>query len=84
MKNLEIPEIKRAKKEDPNPMNRRFGNNEESSKQITLMLDSERINAIERELLQKMSDQIQLVFVRFDGKDNLKIHLEKVPITMTK
>ena len=83
MKNLEIPEIKRAKKEDPNPINRRFGNEQEASKQISLMLDTDRINAIERDLLQKMSDQLQLGFGGFDGKDNLKMHLEKVPITMT-
>merc|ERR1712032_960657 len=84
LKNMEIPEIKRAKKEDPNPLNRRFGNLNESKRQISLMLDTDRIHSIESELLQKMSDQIQLNFGAFDKKDSMKMHLEKVPITMTK
>ena len=84
MKNLEIPEIKRAKKQDPNPLNRGFGNANESKRQISLMLDSERINSIETDLLKSMSDQIQLGFGGFDGKDNMKMHLEKVPVTMRK
>ena len=82
LKNLEIPEIKRAKKQDPNPLNRGFGNANESKRQISLMLDSERINSIETDLLKSMSDQIQLGFGGFDGKDNMKMHLEKVPVTM--
>ena len=84
LKNLEIPEIKRAKKQDPNPLNRGFGNANESKRQISLMLDSERINSIETDLLKSMSDQIQLGFGGFDGKDNMKMHLEKVPVTMRK
>ena len=81
---MEIPVIKRNKKEDPNPLNRRFGNENESKKQISLMLDSERIESIESELLQRMSDQIQLGFGGFDKKENMKMHLEKVPIIMNK
>lgn len=85
LKNLETPEIKRAQREDPNPLNRRFGSDpNESSKQISLMLDNDRINFIEKELLEKMRDQITLGIGGFDGKDNLNMHLEKVPITVNK
>ena len=83
MKNMEIPVIKRTK-EDPNPLNRRFGNENESKKQISLMLDTNRIESIETDLLQKMSDQISLSFGGFEGKDSMKIHSEKVPIIMKK
>jgi hypothetical protein len=62
-------------------MNKEFGNNsKENNKKMELMLNLERINNIQNELLKKMKDQIQFGLGALDGKDKTKMHVEKVPI----
>jgi hypothetical protein len=67
LKNLEIPVIRKAEKEDQNPINRKFGNNQnETNRQMIFILDSDRINNIQKILLKKMKDKIQLGLSAFN------------------
>ena len=67
MKNLENPVIRKAEKEDQNPINRKFGNNQnETNRQMAFILDSDRINNIQKILLKKMKDKIQLGLSAFN------------------
>ena len=78
---MEIPEIRKAKKEEENPLKRKFGELEPSlQNSFNSLIDYNKLKKIQDELLNKLKNELFMGITKPDEKNLMTIHVEKVPV----
>lgn len=81
LENLEVPEIRKEKNEEDNPLEMKFGINDiKQENQFNSLLDYSKFQKIQLELIEKMKNELLFGITQPDPKKLMTMHIEKVPI----
>ena len=79
---MEVPEIRKTKKEEENPLKRNFGEVEPSLEiGFNSLFDFNKLQKIQDELLSKLKNELFMGITKPDEKNIMILHVEKVPVT---
>lgn len=81
LKDLQVPEIVKLPKNDPNPLNRPFGETNMYAKmKFENLFDYNSIVKVQEELLLKLKNEIYFGVAKKDPNNITNLHVEKVPV----
>lgn len=82
LENMEVPEIRKAKSEEENPLKRRFGDVEPNLENgFNKLIDFSKLQKVQDELIAKLKNELFMGINKPDEKNLMTMHIEKVPVT---
>ncbi len=82
LENFESPEIRKAKKEEENPLRRKFGEIDQSLENgFNSLFDFSKFQKVQDELLSKLKNELFMGINKPEEKNLITMHVEKVPVS---
>jgi len=79
---MEVPVIRKPKKEEENPIKRQFGDLDPSlEKGFNALFDFNKLQKVQDELLTKLKNELFMGITKPDEKNLMTMHVEKVPVS---